>query len=76
MLSGGLMQNSDGNVGIGSDDRGNVFQKKEQMERIGRARFKVPSQVPVPGRIIFGMYQQGADTSYVRCLPGAEERVL
>ena len=46
------------------------------MKRVRWAGFKLPIQVPLPGRLILGMHQQRANSGNVCSLCGAQQRVL
>ena len=53
-----------------------VLHQKEQVKRIRWARFKLPMEVPLPGRLVLGMHQQCTNSGNVRRLCGAQQRIF
>jgi hypothetical protein len=50
-----------------------VFDQKEQVQRISWAGFKLPMEVPLPGSRVLGMHQQRTNACNVRSLCGTQQ---
>ncbi len=53
-----------------------VLHQKEQVERIGWAGFKLPIEVPLPGSLVLGMYQQRTNPGNVCRLCCSQQRIF
>ena len=53
-----------------------VLHQKEQVKRIGCAGFKLPIEVPQPGRLVLRMHQQCTNSGNVRRLCSAQQRIF
>ena len=53
-----------------------ILDHQEQVVRIGRAGFELPSLVPPTSGVVLGMHQQTADARDVSGLRSAQQRIL
>jgi hypothetical protein len=53
-----------------------VLHQKEQVKRVRWAGFKLPMEIPLPGRLVLGVNQQCTNPSNIRRLRCAQQRIF